>query len=96
MAVGTRGDKSMRIVTWFDDANTQRGGRVPGCPPPSPPPLRLSTWAMISLAGVIVIINKRVAYNIGLNHAFLFASGALLTASLMHIVPESLEVRGLN
>eukprot|EP00904_Undaria_pinnatifida_P003480 jgi/Undpi1/13132/HiC_scaffold_8.g02794.m1 len=33
----------------------------------------------------------RVAQTIDLSHASIFASGALLTASLMHIIPEALE-----
>ncbi len=41
-----------------------------------------------------MIANKRVAHSIGLSHAFIFASGALLTASLLHIIPEAIEVRG--
>lgn len=32
-----------------------------------------------------------MANAIGLSHTFAFASGALLTASLLHIIPESLE-----
>ncbi|CAM9583299.1 unnamed protein product, partial [Hapterophycus canaliculatus] len=44
-----------------------------------------------SFAGLLVVINKRVAYSISLSHAFIFASGALLTASLLHIIPEALE-----
>lgn len=37
------------------------------------------------------MMNGRVASNIDLSHACLFGSGALLTASLAHIVPEALE-----
>lgn len=44
-----------------------------------------------SLTGLLVVINKRVANGIGLSHAFIFASAALLTASLLHIVPEAME-----
>ncbi|CAM9201633.1 unnamed protein product [Hapterophycus canaliculatus] len=44
-----------------------------------------------SFAGIVVVINKQVAHNINLLHAFMFASGALLTASLLHIIPEALE-----
>lgn len=44
-----------------------------------------------SFTGLLVVINKRVANSIGLSHAFIFASGALLTASLLHIVPEAME-----
>ncbi|CAM9362596.1 unnamed protein product [Scytosiphon promiscuus] len=44
-----------------------------------------------SFTGIIVVINKRVAHSINLSHAFMFASGALLTASLLHIIPEALE-----
>ncbi|CAM9503065.1 unnamed protein product, partial [Ectocarpus fasciculatus] len=44
-----------------------------------------------SFAGLLVVVNKRVAYSIGLSHAFIFASGALLTAALLHIIPEALE-----
>lgn len=66
--------------------------------PFKPPPLFylvffLVVFASSSLAGIIVIVNKQVAHNIGLSHAFIFASGALLTASLLHIIPEALEVR---
>ena len=35
--------------------------------------------------------NKRVANKIDLAHASIFATGALLTASLLHIIPEALE-----
>ena len=48
-----------------------------------PPPL--------SFAGLVLMMSGRVASNIDLSHACLFGSGALLTASLMHIVPEALE-----
>lgn len=44
-----------------------------------------------SLAGIFAVINKRVAHNINLSNAFMFASGALLAASLLHIIPESME-----
>ncbi|CBJ29788.1 conserved unknown protein [Ectocarpus siliculosus] len=44
-----------------------------------------------SFAGLLVVVNKRVAYSIGLSHAFIFASGALLTAALLHIIPEAME-----
>ncbi|CAM9839785.1 unnamed protein product [Scytosiphon promiscuus] len=44
-----------------------------------------------SFTGLLVVINERVARSIGLSHAFIFASGALLTASLLHIIPEALE-----
>ncbi|CAM9246506.1 unnamed protein product [Ectocarpus sp. 12 AP-2014] len=44
-----------------------------------------------SFAGLLVVANKRVAYSIGLSHAFIFASGALLTAALLHIIPEAME-----
>lgn len=46
-----------------------------------------------SLTGLLIVANKRIAHRIGLSHAFLFASGALLTASLLHIIPEAMEVR---
>lgn len=49
--------------------------------------------ASTSFAGLLVVTNKQVAYNIGLSHAFIFASGALLTVSLLHLIPEAMEVR---
>ena len=45
-----------------------------------------------SFAGLLVVTNRQVACSIDLNHAFLFASGALLTASLLHLIPEAMEV----
>ncbi|CBN78257.1 conserved unknown protein [Ectocarpus siliculosus] len=47
--------------------------------------------SLCSFTGILTIINQKVANAIGLSHTFTFASGALLTASLLHIVPESLE-----
>ncbi|CAN0484290.1 unnamed protein product [Ectocarpus sp. 12 AP-2014] len=47
--------------------------------------------SLCSFTGVLTIINQKVAHAIGLSHTFTFASGALLTASLLHIIPESLE-----
>ncbi|CAN0283619.1 unnamed protein product [Ectocarpus sp. 6 AP-2014] len=44
-----------------------------------------------SFAGIVVVASKHVANNIDLSHAFVFASGALLTAALLHIIPEALE-----
>ncbi|CAN0309893.1 unnamed protein product, partial [Ectocarpus sp. 8 AP-2014] len=47
--------------------------------------------SLCSFTGILTIINQKVANAIGLSHTFTFASGALLTASLLHIIPESLE-----
>ncbi|CAN0399296.1 unnamed protein product [Pylaiella littoralis] len=44
-----------------------------------------------SFTGILVVMNKRVAHVISLSHAFIFASGALLAASLLHIIPEAME-----
>ena len=45
----------------------------------------------ISFVGLMVVASKRVANRIDVAHASIFASGALLTASLLHIIPEALE-----
>lgn len=42
----------------------------------------------------MVVASKHVANNVDLSHAFVFASGALLTAALLHIIPEALEGLG--
>ena len=44
-----------------------------------------------SLAGLVVVMNKQVAHSIDLSNAFTFASGALLAASFLHIIPEAME-----
>lgn len=44
-----------------------------------------------SFAGMFLLINKRIANGVDLSHAYMFATGAILTASLMHIIPESFE-----
>lgn len=36
-------------------------------------------------------MNKHVAHSIDLSNAFTFASGALLAASFLHIIPEAME-----
>lgn len=36
-------------------------------------------------------MNKKVAHSIDLSNAFTFASGALLAASFLHIIPEAME-----
>ena len=41
--------------------------------------------------GLLLLISGRIAQTIDLSHASIFAAGALLTASLMHIIPEALE-----
>lgn len=65
---------------------------IPLLPSPiAPRPLPHIT-AFASFTGLVVIVNKRVAHSIDLSHAFIFASGALLTASLLHIIPEAIEV----
>lgn len=46
-----------------------------------------------SLVGLLIVANKQVACSIDLSHAFTFASGALLTVSLLSLVPEATEVR---
>ena len=63
-----------------------------------PPPVRASAFLgppvfrfpPLSFAGLLLMTSGRIASNIDLSHACLFGSGALLTASLMHIVPEAL------
>ena len=37
------------------------------------------------------LISKRVANGVDLSHAYMFATGAILTAALIHIIPESFE-----
>ncbi|CAM9369523.1 unnamed protein product [Ectocarpus sp. 12 AP-2014] len=44
-----------------------------------------------SFAGIFLLINKRIANGIDLSHAYMFATGAVLTAALIHIIPESFE-----
>lgn len=44
-----------------------------------------------SFAGIFLLINKRVANGVDLSHAYMFATGAILTAALIHIIPESFE-----
>ncbi|CAM9304344.1 unnamed protein product [Ectocarpus sp. 13 AM-2016] len=44
-----------------------------------------------SFAGIFLLINKRIANGVDLSHAYMFATGAILTASLIHIIPESFE-----
>lgn len=39
----------------------------------------------------MLVASGRVAHNIDLSYAYVFASGALLTASMLHIVPEAME-----
>lgn len=53
--------------------------------------MRLAVFPLSSLAGLVLLVNKNVAHTIDLSQAFMFASAAILTASLMHIIPESLE-----
>ena len=45
----------------------------------------------LSLAGIITVVSGCISNKINLSHACIFAAGALLAASLLHIVPESLE-----
>lgn len=45
----------------------------------------------VSLAGLVVVMNKKVAHSIDLSNAFTFASGALLAASFLHIITEAIE-----
>lgn len=49
--------------------------------------------AVCSFVGLVIVANKQVACSIDLSHAFTFASGALLTVSLLSLVPEATEVR---
>lgn len=37
------------------------------------------------------MVSKRIASKINLSYAFLFASGALLTTAIVHIIPEAME-----
>ena len=41
--------------------------------------------------GVFIVASDYVSKKIDLSHACIFAAGALLTASLLHIIPEALE-----
>ncbi|CAN0435516.1 unnamed protein product, partial [Laminaria digitata] len=47
--------------------------------------------SMCSFVGIITVVSKRIASKINLSYAFLFASGALLTTAIVHIIPEALE-----
>lgn len=40
---------------------------------------------------MVLLINKRIANGVDLSHAYMFATGAILTAALIHIIPESFE-----
>ncbi|CAN0468856.1 unnamed protein product, partial [Laminaria digitata] len=42
-------------------------------------------------AGIITVVSNRIAHKINLPLAFLFASGALLTTSIVHVIPEAME-----
>lgn len=44
-----------------------------------------------SFAGIFLLINKRVAAGVDLSYAYMFATGAILTAALIHIIPEAFE-----
>ena len=55
------------------------------------PRTRCFRLSPLSLVGLLLLMCGRVAQTIDLSHASIFASGALLTASLMHIIPEALE-----
>lgn len=44
-----------------------------------------------SFAGIFLITSKRIAKGVDLSQAYMFATGAILTAALMHIIPESFE-----
>ena len=45
----------------------------------------------LSLAGIITVASGCISNKINISHAGIFAAGALLAASLLHIIPESLE-----
>ncbi|CAN0447449.1 unnamed protein product [Ascophyllum nodosum] len=47
--------------------------------------------SLCSLAGIIAVVSGCISNKINLSYACIFAAGALLAASLLHIVPESLE-----
>lgn len=44
-----------------------------------------------SFAGIVTVVSSRVAHKIDLPLAFLFASGALLTTAVVHIIPEAMQ-----
>lgn len=48
-------------------------------------------FVMLSFAGLLIAASKRIAHTINLEHASMFAAGALLTAAFLHIIPEALE-----
>lgn len=48
-------------------------------------------WICDSFVGVITVVSSRVAEKINLPLAFLFASGALLTTAIVHIIPEAMN-----
>lgn len=95
VGVGVGIDDTFRCC-WGDDE--QVSSRKHGLKPsllPTPPREQNPRFHFClrrrSFAGLLVVVNKRVAYSIGLSHAFIFASGALLTAALLHIIPEAME-----
>ncbi|CAN0339026.1 unnamed protein product, partial [Ascophyllum nodosum] len=47
--------------------------------------------SLCSLAGIITVASGCISNKINISHAGIFAAGALLAASLLHIIPESLE-----
>eukprot|EP00903_Cladosiphon_okamuranus_P020875 g19170.t1 len=42
-----------------------------------------------SFVGILLLISKRVANGIDISYAYMFATGAILKASLMHVIPEA-------
>lgn len=60
-------------------------------PPPSPALSRhLCLASSRSLVGIISVMSSRVAHLINLSLAFFFASGALLTTAVVHVIPEAM------
>lgn len=46
---------------------------------------------MLSLVGLVIVASGHVSRKINISYACMFAAGALLTASFLHIIPEALE-----
>ena len=58
---------------------------------PTDPASRLPCCWRCSFVGIITVISSRVARKIDLSLAFLFASGALLTTAVVHIIPDAMD-----
>lgn len=53
--------------------------------------LRPAAVRCASFVGIVTVVSGRVARKIDLSLAFLFASGALLTTAVVHIIPDAMD-----